>query len=642
LSAKKKAKAEAQKRAGVEKTPVPQRESALTRFLRGRWMALWVVLLLAAFAAQAITSMAQKSATYDETAHLPAGWTYLTTGDYRLNAEHPPLAKMIAALPLLFIKVSGAFDSEGWREGKEWDYGWEFLFSGRNDANTVMFWGRLSMVLLSLCLGLLIFFWARKLYGNGAGLFALLLFAFCPNLIAHGSLTNTDVVITFFFLLTLFCFDRATRLLSPLNALLTALLTGVALGLALLTKFTAPLLLPIMFVIAVVRMLDRRPIEFRFGRQGLAVPWRGKAVAFVVLFAVILPLAYGVLWAGYRFRFSAFAEGGVKPLWYGQQAKYDESRAYDFLYNNRLLPQAYLEGFRYVRATAGRGSFLDGEHNWDPYAPHQPPRYWPHYFIMTTLYKTPVPMLIFLVVAAGGAWWLSRKTWRQEVPLIAAMVIYFGVASLGNMNIGHRHILPVIPLAFIFVSKIPNYLHGRQRSDAITLGLIFIFLSAWYVYGTVSVYPNYLAYFNEIAGGPEHGAEHLTDSNIDWGQDLILLKKYMDENHIKEIHLDYFGSADPRYYGIKFKVFAMNYPLLPKEQSQSLPTTAESGITRDDYIAISVTNLEETYRIMGPLFKIFRDREPIAKIGYSIYLYKAPFTAPPMKPGEFHLSTEDK
>ena len=622
----KKSTTETQRRAGVEKPPAPRRGSVLARFPGGWRLALWVFLLLGAFAAQAITSMAQKSVTFDETAHLPAGYTYLKTGDYRMNAEHPPLAKMIAAFPLMFLKIDGAFQSDGWQKGDEWDYGWEFLFRGRNDANTVFFCGRLSMVILSLGLGLLIFFWARKLYGNAAGLFALALFAFCPNIIAHGMLTNTDVPIAFFFLLTLFCFDRALRRLTALNALLA----GLAFGLALLTKFTAPLLLPIMAVVAVVRVLDRRPLEFGFWAKaaGVAETWRKKVIALVILFAVALPLAYGVLWAGYRFRFSAFSGGENRALPFSRPDIVSQTGLFGFLRDNRLLPQAYLEGFQYVRATAGRGSFLDGRTNADPSNPERVEA-WPQYFIMTSLYKTPVPMLIFFVVAVGGAWWWSRKTWRQEAPLVAAFLIYFGVAVVWNMNIGHRHILPIIPLAFIFVSKIATRLRMRHALDTNIIRGIFAALLIWYAYGAISIYPNYLAYFNEIAGGPEHGPEHLTDSNIDWGQDLILLKKYMDEHHIKEIHLDYFGSADPRYYGIKFKVFSM----FPQVAFRDMPTTLESGIARDDYIAISVTNLEETYFHVAGRYKEFREQPPLAKIGYSIYIYKSGVNMPPRKAG---------
>lgn len=621
----------------ARKTPVKAARAGaeffglVQRLTRGRWLALWVILLLAAFALQATTSMVQKSGTWDETAHLPAGYTCLKTGDYRLNAEHPPLGKMIAGLPLLFLDLDGAFETDAWREGHEWEYGWEFLFSGRNDASLAFFWGRLLMVLLSLCLGLLIFFWARKLYGNGAALLALFLFAFSPNLIAHGRLTNTDMPIAFFLLLSLFCFDRAARRLTPLSALLA----GVTLGLALLAKFSGLLMLPVLAVTALVRLFDGAPIEVKFLKTITAKAWRKKLVALLILFAIMLPLAYGTVWAGYSFRFSAFSDGSDESLWFAHKVPEPAGIA-KFLHDRRLLPQAYLEGFHYVRSTMTRASFLDGEHNW---IPGRPPRYksWPHYFIMTSLYKTPVPVLIFFVLSAVLAYTWSRKRWKQEVPLAAAFVIYFGVAMYGNMNIGHRHILPVIPLAFIFISKVVNYLGGRQISETILRLLLFVLLLVWYVFGTVSVYPHYLAYFNEIAGGSANGPNHLTDSNIDWGQDLILLKRHMDENNIEEVHLYYFGSADPRYYGVKCKfIMPPNLPGVRKSD-----WSISRGISRNDYIAVSVTNLQETYGPLRPapwMMERLRRETPVEKIGYSIYLFRSPFELPPRREEDRHAA----
>lgn len=599
----------------------------LARFLRGRWLALWVVLLLGIFALQAITSMAQKSSTWDESAHLPAGWTYLATGDYRMNPEHPPLAKMIAALPLMFMKINGALDTQEWRDGKEWDYGWDFLYTGRNDAATLLFWGRFSMVILSLCLGLLIFFWARKLYGNAAGLFALFLFAFSPNLIAHGSLANTDLPIAFFMALSLFCFDRAAWRLTPLSAGLA----GVTLGLALLTKFSAPLLLPIMLVVAVFRLFDRRPMEVRFRGPSVADTWRKKAVAFLVLFCVAIALAYAVVWAGYRFRYCPYADGVERPLWFSNPMNPPQSPIYRFLHYNHVLPHAYLEGFRYVGETTVRYAYLDGRHNWDdPYHAAS----WPHYFIMTTLYKTPVAALIFFIVAVGGAFWWSRKTWPREVALIAGIIIYFAAASLSGMYIGHRHILPVIPLAIILTGKIVNHLRPRQRIDAIVIRSAFAILALWCVFSAASIYPNYLAYFNEIAGGPGNGPKHLSDSNIDWGQDLPLLKKYIDDNRIDYAHLIYFGNADPRYYGVRCRFFTAPafWPDNATRQTPSSDLSEAAGVRIGDYFAVSATLLDETFpmpdRRVATLVRKFRDEEPVAKIGYSIYIYKSPISAP--------------
>jgi hypothetical protein len=600
----------------------------LTRFLRGYWLAFWVALLLGAFAVQAISSIAQKSITSDEVPHLPAGYSYLTQGDFRLNAEHPPLAKMIAAIPLLFMDINGAFDSKEWEIGSTWDYGWRFLYESGNDCATVLFWGRFAMVMLSLCLGLLVFFWARKLYGNGAGLFALFLFAFSPNLIAHGSLTNTDLAISFFLLLALFCFDRALRRLTVWNMFLA----GLTLGLALLTKFSAPLALPIMGAAALARLLDRRPLETGFPRMRVLTTWRQKAPALIALFALMMMLAYAVIWAGYLGRFTARTDGSPRELRLSYPREPAQMGVYRFLWSHRLFPQAFIEGFCQVQSNISRDSFLDGRHNWDPNRPEYDPK-WPHYFVMTTLYKTPVPALLFLVVAVAGAFRFSRKTWRDEIIIVSAMVVYFAAASFSGMYIGHRHILPVIPPAMIFISKLAGHLRAPGFRYRVILMGGFALLLVWYLFSAVKIHPNHLAYFNEIAGGPGKGAEHLTDSNIDWGQDLILLKQYMDEQGIGSVHLIYSGNGDPRYYGVRCKFY------LPPEWSRhvlneipSSELSAAVGVNVGDCFAISVTMLQETWQTTAEAHEVcelFRAQQPLARIGYSIYLFRSPFSQRP-------------
>jgi hypothetical protein len=601
-----------------------------TRFLRGWWLALWVALLLGAFAVQAITSMLRKSGTYDECVDLAAGYSHLVADDYRMNPEHPPLAKMIAALPLLFIKVDGAFDSRSWEKCEQWDFGCDFLYSGRNDAATLLLWGRFSAVIISMCLGLLVFFWARRLFGNAAGLFALFLLAFCPNIIAHGSLATTDLPLAFFFLLSLFTFDIAARRLT----FFAAGIAGFSLGLALLTKFSAPLLLPVMLLAAVFRIFDRTPLEFRLLKHAFANTWRMKAVALVALFCIMLATAYVVLWAGYRFRYSPCPDGNDRTSLLVQPA---QNRLLKVIYANHLLPRAFVDGYRYLSQGVNRPSYLDGQHNWS----YQTKKYttWPHYFVMTTLYKTPVPMLVFFVVTLCATFWWSRKTWTRETLLIVGMLIYFGAASFSGMNIGHRHILPVIPMAFIFVSKIPGRLRLKRQVNSIMLKAGFGLLLAWYACGAVSIYPNYLAYFNEIAGGPANGPEHLTDSNIDWGQDLIMLRNYMDEHNIASVNLIYFGTANPRSYGVRCKFFMppRHWPSSAMSQIQISDFSENSTVNQGDYFAVSVTLLEETCSespFFSRILKMFREETPVARIGYSIYLYRSPVTMPGMTPRE--------
>ncbi len=535
----------------------------LRHHVRGRLVTVCVAALLAAFALQAITSITRKSVTTDEVVHLPAGYSYLRTCDFRMNPEHPPLIKVLGALPLLAMDVDGGFDKEQWEarvEEKrgvkmlspddEWFYGWWFLFHW-NDANTVIFWGRVMMVAMSVGAGLLVFFWARELYGNAAGLFALFLFCFSPNILAHARLVNTDMGLAFFCLLALYCFDRALRRTTPLRVALA----GFTLGLALLTKYSALPILPVLFVLTVVRIAQKTPV--RAGLTGeIEIAERGRRILpYVALWFGVLLITWAVIWAGYGFKFRAIdtddrdVQEVVRtslPL-----APRDEPSfwrhthgPYKLAMEHKLLPQAFLYGFQYItHSTSGRLAFLDGEHSGLG---------WRHYFIMTLLYKTPVPTLVFLGVTVLLMFWLSRGRWYYEMPLIIFFIVFYAVALSSNINIGHRHILPILPVIFIFVSKLVNHIQRPLRSRTVPLAAIFGLLAGWYLVGTVLIWPDYLAYFNEPSGGPDKGYEHLTDSNIDWGQDLVKLKEFMDKHNIERVHLAYFGMADPHYYGIKY------------------------------------------------------------------------------------------
>ena len=529
-------------------------DDMLKKYLRGRVLAACVVVLLAAYAAQAITSMRRKSVTSDEMIHLAAGYTYYKTADYRINPEHPTLIKMLAALPLLTMDINGGFDGKAWElkvidrrgkrriEEKEWVYGWLFMYHW-NDADTLIFWGRLVLVVMSLGAGLLVFFWARELYGSAAGVFALFLFCFSPNIIAHSRLVNTDMGLAFFCLLALYCFDRALRRIT----LLRVLIAGIALGAALLSKYSSLPILPVFFILALIRIIQKMPLRTGFGGGVELAAKRKRLLPVLAVCAAVSLVAWGVIWAGYGFKFRAMESDDEEvqhiirttpPMW--KSLHYP----YRLAMENKLLPQAYLFGFQYITySTAGRASFLDGRHG--IYG-------WRHYFIMTFLYKTPVPTLILLGISILFSFWLSRGRWLSEMPLIIFFLVVYGIALAGKINIGHRHILPVLLPVFIFVSKLVNYVGRRGGKYAVVFAVILVALSAWYAAGSVLIWPDYLAYFNEPSGGPDEGYKHLTDSNIEWGQDLVLLKEFMDERDIKRVHLGCLGSADPNYYGIEY------------------------------------------------------------------------------------------
>jgi predicted membrane-bound dolichyl-phosphate-mannose-protein mannosyltransferase len=254
---------------------------------------------VALYAALAITSMRTQSATFDEGSHLPAGYTYLKLGDHRLNPEHPPLVKTLAALPLLFMDVTIKPDDEAWALRRQWEFGKRFLYRW-NDADRLLFWGRLPVVALGALLGVSVFLWARHRYGQRAASLALFLCVLSPDVLAHGQLVTTDVGIALFMFLSVIAFDAASRRVSAGRVALA----GLAAGAAFATKFSAVLLLPILASLALVAVVAPQPMT-------LALPGRGprevahrtaRGVAMAGVLAAIAVLSLLVVWGSYGFR----------------------------------------------------------------------------------------------------------------------------------------------------------------------------------------------------------------------------------------------------------------------------------------------------------------------------------------------------
>jgi hypothetical protein len=199
-----------------------------------------VMALLSAFAVQNILEMRRESCTSDEVAHLPAGYSYLLKHDFRMNPEHPPLLKVLSALPLLALHPSMNFNDPGWNDPqKQYAFGYRFLYA--NDADRLLFWGRMPIVLIAILLGFYVFRWAEQLYGAISGLFALALYAFSPNIIAHAHLVTTDLGVGAFLFIAFYYLWRHLAKREKWSLYWSAL----AMGAALVSKFSAVLLFPL-------------------------------------------------------------------------------------------------------------------------------------------------------------------------------------------------------------------------------------------------------------------------------------------------------------------------------------------------------------------------------------------------------------
>lgn len=569
---------------------------------------------VALYATLAITSMRSQSATFDEGSHLPAGYTYLKLGDHRLNPEHPPLVKTLAALPLLFMDVTMKPDDEAWALRRQWEFGKRFLYRW-NDADRLLFWGRLPVVALGGLIGVSVFFWARHRHGLRAAALALFLCVLSPDVLAHGQLVTTDVGIALFMFLSVIAFDAASRRVSVGRVALA----GLAAGAAFATKFSAVLLLPILASLALVAIFAPEPMTLAFpGRLPREAAHRAARLAAMAgVLAAVAAFSLLIVWASYGFRSRLSPDPEVEAAFEWSRVEPDgalEKPVARFVRASGVLPEAFVFGFfRFFKHSEPRPAFLLGRVSNEG---------WWYFFPVTFLLKTPVPLLALLGIAA-----VTRRrrprSWRDELVLWLPVGIYAAVAVVRALNIGHRHLLPIYPFLFVAAGRVADWAFPSPAARTRVPALIVSALCGWHVAATALIHPHYLAYVNELGGGPANGYRLFADSNLDWGQDLKNLKAYLDRHAIGAVKLSYFGTADPAYYAIPGDLIPSH--MLPP------PRVTTREVRPGELLAVSATNLQGVY--LPPedqaLMARLREQKPIDNVGYSILIYKADFAWPP-------------
>jgi len=576
----------------------------------------------------AIFSMKDDSLTMDELAHLPAGYSYLTQKDMRLNPEHPPLLKDLTAVPLLFIKnIKFPSEVKSWKEdvNGQWDFGSHFLFRSGNPADKMIFWARIPMILILVLLGFYIFLWAKELFGNKTALLSLFLFSFSPTLLAHGRLVTTDVGAAAGIFIATYYFVKFLKNNSPPVSLGEALragrknliIAGIALGIAQLTKFSVILLFPFFGILIIVWAI----LKSSGFRNFLSV--FGK---YLLLFILIIIIAYILIWGVYQFHTWNYppekqvkdtqhilTSFKIKPL----------TNSIVWMADKPILRPAaqYLLGVFMVlqRASGGNTTYFLGEVSASG---------WKTYFPTVYAIKEPLAFHIFLIMALLYLAWLIKKpfwhkplkrtqSWASSHFAELAMLIFIGIywtTSLSsNLNIGVRHLLPVFPFTILLVSRATTFWLKPPLLKLKTVSLIL--LLTWQAISIIAIFPYFLAYFNELIGKPSQGYIYTVDSNLDWGQDLKRLNKWADENEIDKIFVDYFGGGDTGYY-LKEKYA----PWWGNRDPKELP--------KGSYLAVSATFLQSGrgepvpgFNQASGYYRWLDKYEPVAKIGYSIFVY---------------------
>ncbi len=548
--------------------------------------------------ALALSSMRRMAVTYDETSHLTAGYTYWKTGDFRMTPDHPPLAELLAALPLLPLHLHmPGLDTPDWQRGFVWTFGRKWL-NRPNDVDAILYHARVPIVLLWAMGGVVAWRWARRLFGVWGGATTAALYYLCPNLIAHSRVVTTDVAAGVLFLTGLYA---AVRLLERVT---WSRLAGAALSLSalFLTKFSAPLILPVLVVLATLRVLRGPALAVElFGRR--EVEARGaRASCLAGIAAAIALVGYTSIWAAYGFRYAASpgvpagaTQHLIKPanvIDVSEGTTEEERRELREQYGRedvgvweqmvhrapgvgriilwaraqRLLPEAYLYGLAFtVKSTEGRNAYALGrasQHGW----------WW--YFPLTLALKTPLATLVLL--GAGAAALIAQ--WRDPRDLFAllslwALLLFVGLywftSITGNLNIGLRHLIPALMAMYVLCGAAGAWMErARTRAGRAGVPVLMALLAAT----TALAWPNYISYFNALGGGPQRAWRLLADSNVDWGQDLTRLADHLRKQGEGEIKLAYFGTGRPEYYGIRASYFPHPFELFFSDVPAAGPT----------------------------------------------------------------------
>jgi hypothetical protein len=452
-------------------------ESFLTR--RASVIA-WTLILLGTV--RIVSTYSVFNHTSDEPAHIACGIQWLDQGIYSYEHQHPPLTRVMVALGPYLVGARSNKQGDFTVEGATILYGdghYDLRLGLSRAGNLPFFWLGCWMV----------FLWGRRILGPAGAALSVLTFTMTPVVLAHAGVSTTDMGLTA-------CFAAATyaslRLLEE-PGLKSAAWLGVAMGLMVLSKFSALAFYPAAAIAVLAYWLySARPAVSEIARLFVArLPWIGLAALFSLL----------IIWAGYRFSFG-------NTVWIPFRVPFPELYAgvRDVMDHNKNGHRAYLLG-----ALRMEGWWL--------------------YFPTLIVVKLPLALLILAAVGlwrrparSGGAW-----PFAFAVAIPAAIL---AVAMSSRINIGLRHILPAFPFVAIIAGAGALWLIQQSRRWNWALWAAGA-ATGWLVIGSLAAHPDYLAYFNALAG--DEPERIVVDSDLDWGQDIKRLGQRLRELNVSSV-----------------------------------------------------------------------------------------------------------
>lgn len=478
-------------------------------------------LFCAVLLAQLILSGGRLSQTGDEATHLYAGYRYLKCSDLTVSPEHPPFAKVVAALPLLSMNVAvdcTPFNGDSLRQALtsvDWFYGqnWTAVLPRTRAA--------VSLFAVGLCL--LVWITARRMFGLATAVVASALLVFEPNVLAYGSLIMTDVPVTGLMLLTVLTFYAWIRH----RTVPFLLVTGVVTGLTLLTKHSGVVILPILGALAIadaIRPSGSKTSKWRFA---------GGNLLAIVLIGV---LAVGIVWIGYGLRFASYPGAPeIAATWPVPSSAV--GRLLAALESLHVMPDAYLRGFGAALALSNQSSdaFVAGK-----------------IYLQAPWFSTPfnfairntAAMLLLIPAGAFGMVMTWRKRSRERLFVLIPITVFLAVCVRASSNVSMRYLLPILPFLLIAVADGCVELIRRVRWAGYALPVLIVL----HAVSSLHAYPNYLSFANELWGGPSHAYKYLPW--LDMGQAYPEARAYLEKHPSNNCWLVAGWQWDPAIYDL--------------------------------------------------------------------------------------------
>jgi 4-amino-4-deoxy-L-arabinose transferase-like glycosyltransferase len=575
-----------------------------------------------------------KGATFDEPTHLLAAYVQTAEGDFRIDPENPPLWKYYVGLGMGKIQIDRAnplWDESLGSRAAEGTLVRETIYGQGNNTDQLVDAARFRMTLVGCALAVVTGWWARRLAGDVAAVVAVAALCFDPNFLAHAPLVKNDVAMALCLMLLM-----AGVWLMGEKAKAARCAAVIMLGAAAINvKFSGVIAFPLAGAALAVRALTNRPWEW----LGRPVASRvGRCVCVLGLLIAMAVVSWAAIWACYQFRFSPTRDqqhfgladilvtqakgdwiaehGGVAPPVANEMdavvAQWQPTLATRTIIaalKHRLFPEAFLVGALHLSALSKtRVMFLAGSYSY---------RGWWWYFPLAWAVKTPITVIAALGLALGYYLWRRAEfrglDRRGIFVTIFSAALYFAVAAVSGVDVGIRHLLPVYPYLCVLLGVAAAVaIRSFPKSTGAVLAAFLLGIAA----EAAIAFPNFIPFIDEAFGGWRRGADLLSDSNVDWGEDLPALAAWQRENAGYSLQLCYFGSADPRYYGI-------HYVNLPGSMA---PDDEENAGERPGAIAVSAGMLDDP--LLPPqvreLLNRLRQTTPIAVLGHTIYVHAAP------------------